>query len=87
MKKSSSKSEAKKQIEEFFANSKNKTSKQVKKIKRLAMSQNIPLKEKRKLFCKKCLVVYKTPKIRIKKGIKSITCENCNYTSRWKINN
>ena len=85
MKKKSSKSEAKKQIQEFFSNIKNKSLNEVKKIKRLAMSQNIPLKELRKKFCKKCLVPYKNPKIRIKNKIKIITCENCDYVSRWKI--
>jgi RNase P subunit RPR2 len=75
----------KKQIEDFFKNIKKKTPKEIKKIKRLAMSKNIPLKEKRKLFCKKCLSVYKKPKIRIKNRIKSVICENCDYISRWKI--
>jgi|TARA_Y100000034_G_scaffold31485_1_gene38491 RNase P subunit RPR2 len=85
MKKKSSKSEIKKQIQEFFLDIKNKSSNDVKKIKRIAMSQNIPLKETRKKFCKKCFVPYKNPKIRIKNKIKIITCENCDYVSRWKI--
>ncbi len=85
MKKKLSKSEAKKEIWEFFSNIKNKSSKNIKKIKKLAMSYNIPLKELRKRFCKKCLTPYKNPKIRIKNKIKIITCENCNYISRWKI--
>jgi len=80
-----SKTEAKKQIENFFKNIKNKSQKEIEKIKKLAMSKKIPLKEKRKLFCKKCLSPYKNPKIRIKNKIKSITCENCGYISRWKV--
>ena len=80
-----SKTEVKNQIEEFFKDIKNKTSKEIKKIKKLSMSKNIPLKEKRKLFCKKCFSIYKSPKIRIKNKIKSIVCDNCNYISRWKI--
>ncbi len=80
-----SKTEAKKQIDSFFKDIKNKTPKQIKKIKRFAMSKNIPLKEKRKLFCKKCFSSYKRPKIRIKNQMKIITCKNCNYISRWKI--
>jgi RNase P subunit RPR2 len=80
-----SKLEAKKQIQEFVSNIKNKTPKEVKKIKRLAMRQNIPLKKKRKLFCKKCYSVYRKPKIRIKNKIKTITCESCGYVSRWKM--
>jgi RNase P subunit RPR2 len=85
MKDKLSKSQAKKVIEEFFKDIKNKTPKDIKKIKRLAMSKNIPLKEKRKLFCKKCLTPYKSPKTRIKNKIKSVECANCEYVSRWKL--
>tara|TARA_Y100000310_G_scaffold167546_2_gene167436 strand:- start:72104 stop:72364 length:261 start_codon:yes stop_codon:yes gene_type:complete len=80
-----SKTEVKKQIEEFFLNIKNKNSKDIKKIKKLAMSQNIKLEYKRKLFCKKCLNPYKNSKIRIKNKTKIINCENCGYVSRWEI--
>ena len=48
------KSEAKEQISEFFFDIRNKSPKEIKKIKRLAMKNNIPLKELRKNFCKKC---------------------------------
>jgi len=85
MKKLLSKLETKKQVEEFFLDIKNKTPKEIKKIKRLAMSHNIPLKEKRKLFCKKCYSAYRKPKIRIRKKIKSVECENCGEKSRWKL--
>jgi|TARA_B100001971_G_C18232828_1_gene565060 RNase P subunit RPR2 len=85
MKKKSSKSEVKKQIQEFFLDIKNKSSNEVKKIKRLAMSRNISLKELKKDFCKKCLMPYKNPKIRIKNKMKIIICENCDSVSRWKI--
>lgn len=85
MKNKVSKTETKKQIQEFFLNIKNKSPNEVKKIKRLAMSQNVPLKKLRKKFCKKCLVPYKNPKIRIKNKMKIITCENCDYINRWKI--
>jgi len=41
------------------------------------------LKEKRKLFCKKCLKPYSgKEKVRIKNKVKTITCENCGYISR-----
>ncbi|MBA7683477.1 hypothetical protein ES703_91842 [subsurface metagenome] len=79
------KPEAQKQIQEFFSDIKNKTPKEVKKIKKLAMGNNIPLRELRKKFCKKCYAPYKKPKIRIKKGIRSVTCENCCHVNRWKI--
>ena len=80
-----SKSNANEEIKKFFSDIKNKTPKEIRKIKRLAMRYNIPLKEKRKLFCKKCLQPYKNLKIRIKDKIKSIKCKNCGYISRWKI--
>ena len=81
-----SKSEAQKQIQEFFKDIKNKNSKQIKKIKNFAMKNNFPLKELRKTFCKKCYSSYKTSKVRIKNGTKSVICENCRSVSRWKIN-
>lgn len=85
MKKTLSKTEAKKQIEESFSDIKNKSAKEIKKIKILAMRYNIPLGKKRKSFCKKCFFPYKNPKIRIKNKIKSAGCENCGYVARWKI--
>ncbi len=80
-----SKSEAHEFIEEFFKNLENKTSKDVKKIKKLAMRHKIPLGEKRKLFCKKCLNPHKNPSVRIKKNVLRINCEKCGHDSRWKI--
>ena len=80
-----SKTEARKQIQEFFEDTKNKTPKAVKKIKKLAMNHNISLKENKKLFCKKCLTPYQNSKIRIKNKIKSITCNKCGYINKWKI--
>lgn len=80
-----SKSEAEKQIQEFFSNIKDKSAKEVKKIKRLAMSKNLPLKESRKKFCRKCFAPYKKPKIRIKNKTKSVNCGNCGFINRWKI--
>ena len=84
--KKSSKTEAKNKVQKFFVDIKNKNPKEIKKIKRLAMQGNVSLKDSRKKFCKKCLSPYRNPKIRIKNKTKSITCENCNYISRWKIN-
>lgn len=80
-----SKTETQEKIDEFFKNIKDKTPKEIKKIKKLAMKNNLQLKENKKEFCKKCYSAYKNPKIRIKNGIKSITCEKCSYVSRWKI--
>lgn len=80
-----SKTEAKQQINKFFKDIQNKTPKEVKKMKKLAMRYNIHLKELRKRFCKKCFMLYKNPKIRIKNKIKNIACENCGYISRWRL--
>ena len=80
-----SKSNANEEIKKFFSDIKNKTPKEIKKIKRLAMKHNIPLKEKRKLFCKKCLHPYKNSKIRIKNKVKSVTCKKCDYVGGWKL--
>ena len=85
MPKKISKTEAISNIEKFFSVVRTKMPKEVKKIKTLAMAFNIPLKEKRKTFCKKCLSPYANPKIRIKNIVKSITCEKCCFVSRWKI--
>jgi RNase P subunit RPR2 len=85
MKKVLSKKQVVLEIEEFFRNISKKTPKEVKKIKRLAMSYKIPLKEKRKLFCKKCFSPYVESGIRVKKGHINITCSHCHHISRWRI--
>ncbi|MEK6906368.1 MAG: hypothetical protein AABW81_01965 [Nanoarchaeota archaeon] len=86
MSKKISKAETKDKIDEFFKEIKNKSPKEIKKIKKLGMKHNISLKEKRKDFCKKCFMPYKNPKIRINNKIKSVTCKNCGLISRWKMN-
>ena len=83
--KKTSKTNAKKEIQDFFRNIKNKKPEQVKKIKRLAMRHKISLKDSRKKFCKKCMAPYKNSEVRIKSNIKSIKCKNCEYTSRWRL--
>ncbi len=85
MKEKLSKTEAKKEIEEFFENIKNKSSKEIKKIKKLAMKHNIKLGNLRKKICRKCYSPYKNSKTRIKNKTKSVVCENCGYISRWKM--
>jgi RNase P subunit RPR2 len=81
-----SKTEGHDKINEFFNNIKDKTPKEIKKIKKLAMNQKISLKNFRKEFCKKCLAPYSgKEKVRINNKIKSITCEKCRNISRWKI--
>lgn len=85
MPKKLSKTEALEEIEEFFKKIESKNPKEIKKIKRLAMKYNLPLKEKRKRFCKKCLAPYRNPKIRIKNKMKIIECGECKYVGRWKL--
>ena len=81
-----SKTNAQEKIKEFFKEIRNKTPKEVKKIKRLAMNKKIPLKEERKLFCKKCLTpYYGKEKIRIKKRRKSVECGDCGFVARWEL--
>jgi len=85
MKKISSRKEIEKIICCFFPKIKEKTPKEIKKIKKLAMGHNIKLGELRKFFCKKCLNPYINSKIRINKGIKSMKCNKCEHISRWKM--
>jgi len=80
-----SKLDAEKKIQDFFKNLNNQTTKEMKKIKTLAMHHHISLNKYKRLFCKKCLSPYKSPIIRIKKGIKSLTCKECGYVNRYKM--
>tara|TARA_Y100000034_G_scaffold136912_1_gene216996 strand:+ start:18024 stop:18287 length:264 start_codon:yes stop_codon:yes gene_type:complete len=85
MKLKSSKPETEKRIEEIFSNSPNP--KEIKKVKKLAMSKNIKISDLRKKFCKKCYSLFnsKNSKIKIKKGFKIIKCKKCEYISRYKL--
>jgi len=86
MKIKQSKKEVEKEVNEFFKEIKNKTPKEIKKIKRRAMAKNVALKDKKKLFCGKCFVPYSgKEKVRIRDGKKSITCKKCENISRWKL--
>lgn len=81
-----SKAKANEKIGNFFQNIKEKTPKEIKKIKRFAMKHSIPLREKRKLFCKKCLNSYSgNEKVWIKNKMKIIECKKCSYLARWKL--
>ncbi|MDE1848547.1 MAG: hypothetical protein KGH55_00760 [Nanoarchaeota archaeon] len=81
-----SKKETEKKIEEFFSDIKIHTPLSIKKIRKTAMNYKVNLGEKRKLFCKKCFLPYGgKEKVRINRGRKSVTCNNCGYIARWKI--
>ena len=77
-----SKKEAIEKIKDFFLGKYDRE--EVRKIKRLAMSHNIKLGEKRKLFCKKCYSM-NLQVLGIKKGFKNIRCLDCGNLMRWKI--
>lgn len=83
--KKSSHEEARKELDKFFSNVKNKTPKEIKKIKRLAMKNNIPLRGLKKTFCKKCYTPYVNSKVRIKNKKKIIECGRCGNVARWQI--
>lgn len=87
MKTDLSKTEAQKKIRDFFLDIKNKTPKEIKKIKRLAMHYHISLNKYKKLYCKKCFSVfnYKNSEIRIKRGFKIVRCRECGNRGRYKI--
>ena len=86
MKTKLTKQEAGKEIEKFFKEINKKTGKEIKKIRRLAMSHSIKLGEKRKKFCKKCFSTKLKVKS-IKRGIKTVECKKCGSLFRWQIKN
>ena len=85
MKKKISKSQAKEEIEHFFEHIKEKTPKEIKKIKRLAMQHNIKLGNKKRSYCTKCFHPYIEPSIRIKNDRTKVICEYCGHVAKWKF--
>ncbi len=79
-----SKDEAKEKIEDFFKDLKNKSSEELRKIKKMAMHYSLKLGDKRKKFCKKCYSANLRVKT-IKNKIKTVECRNCGSIGRWKI--
>ncbi len=81
------KKEAEKSIKEFFSETNEKSEKDVKRIKRLAMAHNIKLGKLRERFCKKCYSVFnaKNCETRIKNKRKIIRCLKCGYINRINI--
>ena len=84
MKKEISRTEAMEKMSEFFKEKHDKE--KVRKMKRLAMSHRIRLKEERKKFCQKCFSM-NLKVLGIKNGIKRVECEDCGRLMRWKIKN
>ncbi len=82
-----SRQETEEQIKNIFKSEEISTPKQIKEIKKLAMSENIKLRGLRKKFCKKCLTFF-TPnnsEIRIKNGFKMVRCKSCGYVGKYKL--
>ena len=78
------KTEAKEKIEEFFKNLQDKSQKDIKKIKKLAMHHNLKLGQKKKKFCKKCF----SSKLKVKgvkNKIKRVECQECGNVGRWVV--
>jgi len=86
MKSKLSKKEVEETIKQIFSN--NPSPKEIKKAKRVAMNKNIKLGKLKQKFCKNCYSVFNSQnsEIRIKRGLKTIKCKNCNKISRYKIN-
>jgi hypothetical protein len=83
MKSGLSKQEIQEKINNIFA--KNPSKEEIRKIKKLAASKNIKLKDERKKFCRKCYSLFNSDsQIRIKKGFKTIKCR-CGYVSRYRL--
>jgi len=81
-----SKKEAEEKITRFFNEINQKTPEEIRKIKRLAMSKNIKLRDLRKKFCKKCYSIFpQNAEIKIKKPFKILKCKNCHHITRWRI--
>jgi RNase P subunit RPR2 len=85
MKSKSSKNEIEENIKKIFL--KNPSPKEIKKIKKQAMSKKIRLGKLRKKFCKKCYSLFnsKNSEIKIKKPLRIILCKSCGNISRYKI--
>ena len=86
MAKKKDKEKVKEGIKEFFEDTKNKTPREVRKIKKDAMSINYKLGTERKKFCRGCYGIFPTDiKVRIKEGMKVVKCDKCGKVSKWKI--
>ena len=80
-----SKIQAKEEIDLFFSDMKSKNSKNVRKMKKLAMNHNIKLGDRKKLFCKKCFTPHNNSSINLKKSFMNIICGKCAHKNRWKL--
>ena len=84
MKSKLTKKEAQEKIDLFFRQEEF-DSKNARKIKRIAMSYHIRLKNHKKRFCKKCFCNLRSGKMRTNKGYMITECSSCGYKNRWKM--
>lgn len=74
------------QIEKFFDNILTKSPKEIKKIKKKAMSKNIHLSNNRRKFCKYCLTPYTGKEnVRIRNKHKIIVCNKCGKKNKINL--
>lgn len=78
----SSKKEVKAKIEKFFSS--RHRANEVKKIRRLAMHNQIKLGDFRKKFCKKCFSMDLRVKS-VRKGLKNVECKDCGFIGRYRM--
>ena len=83
MKTNLSRQQAQEEINNFFKKE-NYSSKEVRKVKKLAMKFNIKLREYKKNYCKKCYSKLKD-KIKLNKYYKNIKCSSCGYENSFKL--
>lgn len=83
MKSKLSKKQSLEEIEKFFQKDSWK-SRELLKIKKIAMRQRIKLVSYKKLFCKKCFLPLKG-RIRINHSYKTIICEKCGFINKRKM--
>lgn len=81
-----SKVEVKTKIEQHFQQDKLDSSK-TKKIKRLGMAKGVKLGALRNRFCKRCYADLAHSQTRITKTHKIITCADCGFQNKIKIQN
>lgn len=76
-----SKTEARKRIDNFFAQD-NFDKEGVRKIKNMAMEFNIRLGKNRMRFCKKCYSNLKDGKTRLTKTHRTTVCPDCGFNNK-----
>lgn len=81
------KAETKEEISKFFESIESKKSSDIKKIKKLAMHNNIKLEILKRKFCSKCFSSLENARKRLNKGKISITCRNCGNIKRYFYKN